>query len=299
MITIFELSFINVKMVFMFCYPDQKLSFLAGIMMFVVLAGIVPAGHAQAEPLDVSIQSEVDDAGNVKLALTLKNLGSRPVYHIHPMFHFHHSMSTMSKIMRLNPGQSIALENDRHPPVMLVGRYPLTAMVEYWTLPDGGIKQSVLATDSFFFKEPVESKVEGSLEATTNSEFSILKVLLQNRSESFKNIRMTLLLPPGLETEEFKEMMGFTLRGGDEKNFTVRVFRSEDYEQDRFPVRLMIEYGEMLKHYSREINGTIRFSPGWYSMEYWPHFTALALIVLVLLGYYYRASLKISPEKIT
>jgi hypothetical protein len=205
----------------------------------------------------------------------------------------------MSKIMRLNPGQSIALENDRHPPVMRVGRYPLTAMVEYWTLPDGGIKQSVLATDSFFFKEPVESKVEGSLEATTNSEFSILKVLLQNRSESFKNIRMTLLLPPGLETEEFKEMMGFTLRGGDEKNFTVRVFRSEDHEQDRFPVRLMIEYGEMLKHYSREINGTVRFSPGWYSMEYWPHFTALALMVLVLLGYYYRASLKISPEKIT
>ncbi len=93
--------------------------------------------------------------------------------------------------------------------------------------------------------------------------------------------------------------MGFTLRGGEEKNFEVRVFRNENHGQDRFPVRLMIEYGEMLKHYSREINGTVRFSPGWYSMEYWPHFTALALMVLVLLGYYYRASLKISPEKIT
>ena len=91
-----------------------------------------------------------------------------------------------------------------------------------------------------------------------------------------------------MNKQQFKEMMGFTLRGGDEKNFTVRVFRSEDHEQDRFPVRLMIEYGEMLKHYSREINGTVRFSPGWYSMEYWPHFTALALMVLVLLGYYYR-----------
>ena len=50
----------------------------------------------------------------------------------------------------------------------------------------------------------------------------------------------------------------------------------------------MIEYGEMLKHYSREINGTVRFSPGWYSVEYKRHFTALAFMVLVLLGYSYR-----------
>jgi hypothetical protein len=249
---------------------------------------VIPVAYAQAQPLRVSIQSEVDDSGNVKLALTLKNSGPRPIYHVHPMFHFHHSMSMMSKIMRLDPGQSITLENDRHPPVMRVGRYPLTAMVEYWTLPDGGIKQSVLATDSFFFKETVESKVEGSLESMTDAESSVLKVHLQNRSESFKNIRMMLLLPPDLETEEFSGMMGFTLRGGEEKNFTVRVFRRENNGQDRFPVHLMIEYGEMLKHYSRQINGTIRFSPSWYSMEYRLHFTALAFMVLVLLGYYYR-----------
>ena len=261
---------------------------LTRIIILVVLAGIAPIGYAQAQPLVVSIHSEVDDAGNVKLALTLKNAGSRPIYHVHPMFHFHHSMSMMSKIMHLNPGQSITLKNDRHPPVMLVGRYPLTAMVEYWTLPDGGIKQSVLYTGSFFFKEPVESKVEGSLESATDSESSVLKVFLQNRSESLKNIRMMLLLPPGLETEEFKGVMGFTLRGGEKKNFTVRVFRRKNHGQDHFPVRLMIEYGEMLKHYSREINGTVRFSPGWYSVEYKRHFTALAFMVLVLLGYSYR-----------
>ena len=283
----------------MHCFLDRYFSLLTRIIILVVLAGIAPIGYAQAQPLVVSIHSEGDDAGNVKLALTLKNAGSRPIYHVHPMFHFHHSMSMMSKIMHLNPGQSITLENDRHPPVMLVGRYPLTAMVEYWTLPDGGIKQSVLYTDSFFFKEPVESKVEGSLESATDSESSVLKVFLQNRSESLKNIRMMLLLPPGLETEEFKGVMGFTLRGGEKKNFTVRVFRRKNHGQDRFPVRLMIEYGEMLKHYSREINGTVRFSPGWYSVEYKRHFTALAFMVLVLLGYSYRASLKISPEKIT
>jgi len=258
------------------------------VIFLAVLALATITCIAEAQSLKVSIQNQVDNSGNVKLALTLKNAGSRPVYHVHPMFHFHHSMSMMSKIMRLDPGQSIILENDRHPPVLRVGRYPLTAMVEYWTLPDGGQKQSILATDSFYFKEPVASKIEGSLESATDSESSILKVFLRNRSESFKNLRMMLLLPPGIKTNDFSGVMGFTLRGGEEKNFEVRVFRGENQEQDRFPVRLMVEYGEMLKHYSGEINGTIRFSPSWYSVKYLPHFTALAFMALIFLGYYYR-----------
>ena len=97
-----------------------------------------------------------------------------------------------------------------------------------------------------------------------------------------------LLLPPGIETEDFSGTMGLTLYGGEEKNFEVRLFRRGDQGQDRFPVRLMIEYGEMLKHYSGEINGTVRFSPTWYSAKYMLHFTALAFMVLILLGYYYR-----------
>lgn len=252
------------------------------------MAGVVPVNFAQAQPLTVSIQSEADDVGNVKLALTMKNSSPEPVYHVRPMFHFHHSMSMMSKIMRLDPGQSITLQNDQHPPVMQVGRYPLTAMVEYWTHPTSGTQQSLLVTDSFFFKEPVKSEVEGRLESATDSNSSILKVFLQNRSASFKNIRMMLLLPRGVETRDFSGMMGFTMHGGEEKNFEVRVFRRENQEQDRFPVRLMIEYGEMLKHYSGEITGTVRFSPSWYSLKYMPHFTALAFMALVLLGYYYR-----------
>jgi cbb3-type cytochrome oxidase subunit 3 len=256
--------------------------------IILVLAGVVPLGFAQAQPLAVSIQSEVDDVGHVKLALIMKNSSLEPVYHVRPMFHFHHSMSMMSKIMRLDPGQSISLENDQHPPVVRVGRYPLTAMVEYWTHPTSGSQQSVLVTDSFFFKEPVKSQVEGRLESATDSNSSILKVFLQNRSASFKNIRMMLVLPRGVETRDFSDTMGFTMHGGEEKNFEVRVFRRENQEQDRFPVRLMIEYGEMLKHYSGEITGTVRFSPSWYSLKYMPHFTALAFMALVLLGYYYR-----------
>lgn len=243
---------------------------------------------SEAQPLSVSIQNQVDDAGNVKLELTLKNSGAEPVYHVHPMFHFHHSMSMMTKIMRLDPGQSITLENEKHPPVMRVGRYPLTAMVEYWLEPDGGTKQSILVTDSFFFKEPVVSEVDGSLKSKTDMDSSILKVFLQNRSESLKNIRMMLLLPPGIEAQDFSGIVGFTMRGGESREFDIRVFRRENQEQDRFPVRLMIEYGEMLKHYSEEINGSVRFSPVWYSVKYFPHITALVIMVLVLLGYSYR-----------
>ena len=121
------------------------------VVLFAMFTLIKMEGHAWAKPLDVLIQNEVDDAGNVNLLLTLKNSGSRPIYHVRPMFHFHHSMSMMSKIMRLDPDQSITLENDKHPPVRRVGRYPLTAMVEFELQPNGGNKQSVLFTDSFFF----------------------------------------------------------------------------------------------------------------------------------------------------
>lgn len=255
-----------------------------GVMLLSFLSVCV----AQAQPLEVSIQNKVDDAGNVELALTLKNSSDHPVFHVHPMFHFHHSMSMMTKIMRLDPGQSITLENDQHPPVMREGRYPLTAMVEYWTDPTNGTKQSILATDSFFYKDPVESRVGGRLESMTDFDSSILKVFLQNRSESLKNIRMMLLLPPDIEAQDFSGVMGFTMRGGEEKNFEIRVFRRKNQEQDRFPVRLMVEYGEKLKHYSEEINGTVRFSPVWYSVKYMPHFTALAIMALSILGYYCR-----------
>jgi hypothetical protein len=274
------LSFVSVKITVM----NDYLKF--AVMLLSALAGMVCS--AQASPMDLSIQNKVDDVGNVGLTLTLKNSGDRPVFHVRPMFHFHHSMSMMSKIMRLDPGQSIILENDQHPPVMRVGRYPLTAMVEYWTHPTSGTKQSILITDSFFFKDPVKSKVKGSLESVTDFDSSILKVFLQNRSESLKNIRMMLLLPPGIEAQNFSGIMGLTMRGGEAKNFEIRVLRRKNQEQDRFPVHLMLEYGEMLKHYSEEINGTVRFSPVWYSMRNMNHFIALAFMALILLGYYYR-----------
>ena len=97
-----------------------------------------------------------------------------------------------------------------------------------------------------------------------------------------------LLLPPGMVAEKFNGMMGFTLRGNEKKNFDVTVKRGGNLDEDRFTVRLMVEYGEMLKHYSGEIKGVIQFSPFWYSVKYLPHFTALVVMGLIWMGFYFR-----------
>ena len=97
-----------------------------------------------------------------------------------------------------------------------------------------------------------------------------------------------LLLPPGMVAEKFNGIMGFTLRGNEKKNFDVTVKRGGDLDEDRFPVRLMVEYGEMLKHYSGEIRGIMQFSPSWYSAKYMPHFTALVVMGLICMGIYFR-----------
>ncbi len=257
-------------------------------ILFILIGFIIFPDMALGQPIKVSIDSDVNENGKVSLALTIENTGSQPVFHVHPMFHFHHSMSMMTAIREIRPGHSITFENDKHPPVLRVGTYPITAMVNYETLPEGGDSKTVLHTDSFYFKEPVQSQVEGSIQSSSGSESSILKILLKNQSDSLKNIRIMLLLPPGMIAVKFDGMMGFTLRGSEEKSFEVTVNRGSELDEDRFPVRLMVEYGEMLKHYSGEIKGIIQFSPSWYSVKYLWHFTALAVMGLILIGLYFR-----------
>ena len=242
---------------------------------------------ALGQPLQVSIKSDVDENGKVALALTLENTGSQSVFHIQPMFHFHHSMSMMTVIRELAPGQSITLENDKHPPVLRIGRYPISARVKYKTLLEGGEGKTVLHTGSFYFKEPVQSQVGGSIQSSGGPASSVLKIMLENHSGAFKNVRMMLLLPPGMVADNFNGMMGFTLRGNEKKNFEVIVKRGDNLDEDRFPVRLMVEYGEMLKHYSGEIEGVMQFSPFWYSAKYLPHFTAMVVMGLVLIILYF------------
>ena len=253
------------------------------LMVFVLFPNI-----ALGQPIQVSIDSDVNEKGQVALALTIENTGSYPIFHVHPMFHFHHSMSMMTSIRELRPGQKITLENDKHPPILRVGTYPISAMVKYNTLLEEGEGKTIFHSDTFYFKEPVQSQIVGSIQSSGGPESSILKIFLKNQSDSFKNIRMMLLLPSGMVAENFNGMMGFTLRGNAKKSFEVTVQRGTNIDEDRFPVRLMVEYGEMLKHYSAEIEGVIQFSPSWYSMKYLLHFTVLAVMGLILAGLYFR-----------
>ena len=256
--------------------------------LFVLILLVVFPNPVLGQSVQIFIDSDVNQNGQVSLALTIKNTGSKPVFHIQPMFHFHHSMSMMTVIRELGPRQSITFENDKHPPVLRVGKYPISAMVKYKSLFEGGESKTILHTDSFYFKEPVKSQVGGSIQSSGSPTSSNLKVMIQNHSDSLKNVRMMLLLPPGMVAEKFNGMMGLTLRGNDKKSFDVTVKRGGDLDEDRFPVRLMVEYGEMLKHYSVEIRGVMQFSPSWYSAKYLPHFTALVVLGLIWIGFYFR-----------
>jgi len=257
-------------------------------LLFILIIVFIFPNIALGQPLKVSIDSNVNENGQVALALTIENIGSHPVFHVHPMFHFHHSMSMMTAIRELRPGQKITLENNEHPPVLRVGTYPISAMVKYKTLLEEGEGKTIFHSGSFFFKEPAQAQIWGSIQSSGGPESSILKILLKNQSDSLKNIRMMLLLPPGMILKKFNGMMGLTLRGSEEKSFELTVRRSSNWDEDRFPVHLIVEYGEMLKHYSGEIKGVIQFSPSWYSVKYLWHFTALAVMGLILIGLYYR-----------
>jgi hypothetical protein len=256
--------------------------------LFVLILVAIFSTPALGQPLQVLIDSNVSQKGQVHLALTIKNIGSKPVFHIQPMFHFHHSMSMMSAIRELRPGQSITLENDKHPPVLRVGKYPISARVKYKTLFEGGKNKTILHTNSFYFEESVRSQVGGSIKSSGSPTTSNLNIMIQNHSDALKNVRMMLLLPPGMIAEKFNGMMGLTLRGNEKTTFDVTVKRGENLDEDHFSVRLIVEYGEMLKHYSEEIRGTMQFSPSWYSAKYLPHFTAFIVLGLILIGFYVR-----------
>jgi hypothetical protein len=215
--------------------------------------------HAEETMLKVSTKSQVDEEGRVTVFLTLKNTGRQALFEIHPMFHFHHTNSMMAMIPKLEPGKTVVLENHKHPQVVRVGRYPLVVMAQYKNNREQSVPLTVLHTGSFYYQEPVTSAVAGRIESVVESERSFLKVLLENNSTALKNVRMMLLLPPGVMAEKFKGMMGVTLRAGQKKYFEVPVKRTAESLDGSYPVHLMVEYGEKLKHYTGNIRGKIQF----------------------------------------
>ena len=192
----------------------KTICFFSFILVFVSLA------VAKEQPLVLSTNTLVTEDGKVRIHLTLNNSGQRTLYEILPMIHFHHTMAMVSKIVQLEPGQKIMLENNDHPPVLRSGRYPLVIMTQYKT-NSRMESHTQIHTDSFYFREQVESAIDGKISATLNGDESTLKILLKNNSASFKNIRLMLLLPPGLMADELGQMMGLTIRGGQEKNIEV------------------------------------------------------------------------------
>ena len=256
------------------------------------LAGIVlfsPGLSASETSLELATRSHVTADGKVTIALTLKNPGHQPLFHIHPMFHFHHTMSPMPMIHRLDPGQSVTLENAKHPPVRLVGSYPVVAMVSYKETEKTMESHTNVHTDSFYFEEPRASRVDGEIGVEVNEETTRIKVLLKNPSPSFKNIRMMLLLPPELIADRFQGMMGLTLRGGEEKYFEVPVRKVSGPQGGVYPVHLLVEYGEMLKHYSGDIPGQINFGPViGQGGVYWPQMLVFVFLAVTLWLVFYR-----------
>ena len=257
----------------------MKFLALCSGLLFLSAAPVEPAWANDAS-LHISIASQVTEEGTVHVFLTLKNQSGKTLHQVHPMIHYHHTMAMLPMLRKLDPGQSITLKNSDHPTVRRVGRYPLVAMVEYKNKDKAPV--SLIHTDSFYFREPVESEVEGKIESVEQGGEMRLKILLHNHSSGLKNVRLMLLLPPGLMAETFKSMMGFTLRGGEQKLFEVPVARIETSPQGSYPVHLMIEYAEMLKHYSGEVRGQLNFGPVLNAAFLGPHLLVLSLMSLML-----------------
>ena len=228
------------------------------IFLFLFIFNFIPLVLADSQQLIITTNTLVTEEGKVRIHLTLQNNGQRTLYDVQPMVHFHHTMAMMSKIVQLEPGRKVMLENDDHPPVLRSGRYPLVIMTQYKT--DLRIEPHThIHTDSFYFREQVESAIDGKIITTLNGDESLLDISLKNNSTSFKNIRLMLLLPPALVADELTQMMGFTIRGGQEKNIKVAVKRKKGSPAIIYPVHLLVEYGEMLNHYTENISGEVDF----------------------------------------
>ncbi len=243
--------------------------------------------EAKEQSLTASTNTLVTEGGKVRIHLTLKNDGETPLYDVQPMIHFHHTMSMLSKIVQLEPGQRIKLENTDHPDVLRSGRYPLVIMTKYMT-GDRAESLTQIHTDSFHFREQVESVIDGKIDVTLNGDESLLKIFLKNNSDSFKNIRLMLLLPPGLVRDELGQIMALTIHGGQEKKIEVAVKRKKGSAAAIYPVHLLVEYAEMLNHYTGDISGEIDFRSAQERAAIIPALTAMVALIGFLLFLSYR-----------
>ncbi len=256
------------------------------LLLLFVIAFPASFSLAESQPLKVSAQTSVSEKGDVEIHLTYQNISNDPLYHIHPMFHFHHSMDMAPMVMKLNPGEKKEVVNRNHPKLLRIGRYPLAVFFKYKADTKGAWLTQIFM-DSFFYEEKLNSAVKGEIETLETGDHSRLRIWIKNPAESFKNIRLMLLLPPGLISKSFNQMLGFTIRGGEKKSFEVDVEKTPDGLPGDYPVHLMIEYGEMQKHYSGEVRTNLTFNLPWDKAFSWGH-TVVFLFLASFLVWTYK-----------
>lgn len=254
---------------------NKAISYFLFVSIFIL--AIAAFAIANEQPLMLFTNTSVTKDGEVRIHLTLKNKGENVLYEVQPMIHFHHTMVMLPKISQLKPGQKVILENNDHPPVLRSGRYPLIVITQHKIVK--GLKtHTQIHTDSFYFREQVESAIDAKINTTLNGDESLLEIFLKNNSDSFKNIRLMLLLPPGLIVDELEQMMGLTIRGGQEKIIKVAVKRMVGSTSEIYPIHLLIEYGEMLNHYTGDISGEVDFRSIYERTAVIPAFGALLVL---------------------
>jgi hypothetical protein len=266
--------------------------------LIVIFLALTTISFAEEMPLKVFSQTEISSKGKVEIRLTYKNISGLPLYHVHPMFHFHHSMDMAPMVIKLNPGESKEIINKNHPKLLRIGRYPLAVLFKYKNKMKGSwLTQTFM--DSFFYEEELDSAVKGEIETLETGDHSRLRILIKNPAESFKNIRLMLLLPPGLISKRFNQMLGFTIRGGEEKSFEVDVEKTPESLPGDYPVHLMIEYGEMQKHYSGEARTNLTFSLPWNKSVSWVHAIAFLFFGSFLAWNFKKNGLSVrKPEEV-
>lgn len=261
---------------------------MRAVFLFFAFVTVFPVNFSFAEkqPFKVLAKTLVGANGDVEIRLTYENISNESIYHIHPMFHFHHSMDMAPMVMKLDPGEKKEIINKNHPKLLRIGRYPLVVFFKYKSKL-GGTFLTQTFMDSFFYEEQLTSEVKGEIETLETGDHSRLRIWIKNHAESFKNIRLMLLLPPGLISKSFNQILGFTIRGGEEKSFEVDIEKIPDSLPGDYSVHLMIEYGEMQKHYSEEVKANLTFNLPWNKAFSWIH-TLAFLVFASFLAWSFR-----------
>ncbi len=228
---------------------------------------------------DISTLAQVSESGKVEITLNIKNKGARALYNIQPIFHFHHSMHKMPLVSLMEEGAVVSQKTLAHPSVLRIGSYPIMVALKYQLSTNEKSILSQAHADSFYFRESVVSVIDGEITSGEEAGAHQLNILLRNNSPSLKNVRFMLLLPPELAAVSFNGMMGFTMRPGEEKYFKVPVSKLAGNPGGNYPVHLMVEYAEMLKHYASVIPGEIHFPLSWSEGARWAQMLAFIFLI--------------------